>query len=73
VHEETVANPMTTVDHKLFLVGLLDNMREAILDAKAASPSELDDLRTGVETAARDPATVFHQARVHQVHGRRRA
>jgi ubiquinone/menaquinone biosynthesis C-methylase UbiE len=71
VREETVSNPMTTVDHKLFLVGLLDNMRTSILEAKAASVRQLDDLRAGVETAARDPGTVFHQARVHQVWGRR--
>src|SRR5207245_864992 len=71
VDEERVSNPMRTVDHKLFLVELLDNMREATLEAKAASSSELDDLRADVETAARDPATVFHQARVHQVYGRR--
>jgi hypothetical protein len=62
---------MTTVDHKLFLVGLLDNMRTSILEAKAASVLQLDDLRAGVESAARDPETVFHQARVHQVWGRR--
>jgi SAM-dependent methyltransferase len=71
VREETVTNPMTTVDHKLFLVGLLDNMRSSILAAQSASVAELDDLRAGVEVAARDPGTVFHQARVHQVWGRR--
>jgi SAM-dependent methyltransferase len=71
VREQTVTNPMTSLDHKLFLVGLLDNMRSSILEAQAASSTELDDLRAGVEAAARDPATVFHQARVHQVWGRR--
>jgi SAM-dependent methyltransferase len=73
VSEDTVANRMTTVDQKLFLVELVDNMRDAILEGKAATASELDALRTAVEAAARDPGTVFHQARLHQVSGYRAA
>lgn len=60
---------MTTVDQKLFLAELVDNMRQAMLEARAASASELDDLRVAVAAAARDPGTVFHQARIHQVSG----
>jgi hypothetical protein len=62
---------MTTVDQKLFLAELVDNMRQAMLEARAASPGELDDLGAAVATAARDPGTVFHQARIHQVYGHR--
>lgn len=68
---ETVANPMPTVEGKLFLVELLDNMRGAMLEAGVAAPSELDEVRAEVDRAARDPGTVFHQARIHQVHGHR--
>ena len=32
---------------------------------------ELDEVRAEVDRAARDPGTVFHQARIHQVHGHR--
>lgn len=63
---------MTTVDEKLFLVELVDNMRQAMLEANAASAADLDQLRA-VAAAARDPATVFHQAPIHQVHGHRPA
>jgi hypothetical protein len=71
VGEQLVASPMTTVDQKLFLAELVDNMRQAMLEARAASPGELDDLGAAVATAARDPGTVFHQARIHQVYGHR--
>jgi SAM-dependent methyltransferase len=71
VREDTVENPMTTVDEKIFLAELADNMREAMLAAKAATASELDDIRAGVERAARDPERTFYQARIHQVWGRR--
>ena len=71
VREQTVANPMESVDEKLFLAELVRNMRPAILDAEAASDDEISQLESGVEEAARDPATVFHQARIHQVSGRR--
>lgn len=72
VREDTVANPMGTVGEKLFLAELVRNMRPAVLTAGAATGGELDALEAGVEAAARDPATVFYQARIHQVWGRRR-
>jgi ubiquinone/menaquinone biosynthesis C-methylase UbiE len=71
IHEHTVANPMRSVDEKLFLAELIDGMREAIVAAGAATHAELDQLRANVERAARDPDTVFHQARIHQVRSRR--
>ncbi len=72
IRERTVSNPMTTVDQKLFLVELLDNMRPAILAAGVANVQELDDIRAGVDRAARDQQSVFYQARIHQVWGHRR-
>jgi SAM-dependent methyltransferase len=71
VRERTVSNPMETVDEKLFLAQLVRNMRGAILAAEAATDAEVAELEAFVERAARDPATVFHQARIHQVSGRR--
>jgi ubiquinone/menaquinone biosynthesis C-methylase UbiE len=71
VHEETVTNAMTTVEEKLFLVELLDNMRTAILATGAADASRLDRVRAAVDEAARHPGTTFYQARIHQVWGRR--
>jgi SAM-dependent methyltransferase len=71
VREETVVNPMTTVDEKLLLAQLVRNMRAAILEARAAADAEIRELEADVEQAARDPATVFYQARIHQVSGRR--
>jgi ubiquinone/menaquinone biosynthesis C-methylase UbiE len=71
VREDTVENPMGTMEEKLFLAELVRNMRAAILAAGAATPGELDDLEARVEAAARDPRTVFYQARIHQVWGRR--
>lgn len=71
VREDTVVNPMTTVDQKLFLVELLDTMRPAILGAGAATETALDDVRRAVDRAAHDPAMVFFQARMHQAWGRR--
>ena len=72
VREETVANPMETVDDKLFLAHLVRNMRASILEAGAATGEQVAELEAAVEEAARDPATVFYQARIHQVSGRRR-
>jgi hypothetical protein len=57
--------------HKIFLAELVDNMRAAMLATGAASASDLDEIRDGVEHAARDPERVFYQARIHQVCGRR--
>jgi SAM-dependent methyltransferase len=71
VRERTVSNPMETVDEKLFLAQLVRNMRGAIIAAGAATEAEVAELEASVERAARDPATVFHQARIHQVSGRR--
>jgi ubiquinone/menaquinone biosynthesis C-methylase UbiE len=71
VSEATVENPMTTVEDKLFLAELVDNMRDAMVASGAATAAELDELRADVERAARDPERVFHQARIHQVWGRR--
>ncbi|HEX3735253.1 MAG TPA: methyltransferase domain-containing protein [Solirubrobacterales bacterium] len=71
VREEVVVNPMETVEEKLFLAQLVRNMRGAILEAGAATEGEIEELAAGVEEAARDPARVFYQARIHQVAARR--
>jgi SAM-dependent methyltransferase len=71
LREDTVENPMTAVDDKLFLAELVDNMRAPMLASGAATAAELDAIRADVERAARDPGRVFHQARIHQVCGRR--
>ncbi len=71
IREDTVSNRMSTVEQKLFLVELLDNMRAAIAEASAATECEFELARNGVDRAARDPGCVFHQARIHQVWGRR--
>jgi SAM-dependent methyltransferase len=73
VREDTVANRMDTVDEKLFLAQLVRNMRASILEAGAATGAEIDELEADVAQAARDPASVWHQARIHQVWGRRRS
>jgi ubiquinone/menaquinone biosynthesis C-methylase UbiE len=73
VREETVSNPMRTPEEKVFLAELLDNMRGSILDAGVVDAAELDELRAAVAAAAADPGTIFHQARIHQVSGRRPA
>ena len=44
-------------------------MREAILDAGAATAAEVDQLRAALESTARDPGTAFCQAAMHQVRG----
>ncbi|HYY20470.1 MAG TPA: hypothetical protein VE780_01200, partial [Thermoleophilaceae bacterium] len=64
-------NPMESVDEKLFLAQLVRNMRPSILEADAATDPELDALEERIAEAAREPTTVFYQARVHQVSGRR--
>ena len=61
----------TTVDEKPFLAQLVRNMRASILQARAAMDTEIDELEASVEHGARDPSTVFYQARIHQVSGRR--
>jgi hypothetical protein len=62
---------LSRVDENLFLAQLVRNMRASILQARAATATEIDELETSVEQAARDPSTVFYQARIHQVSGRR--
>jgi hypothetical protein len=71
LREDTVENPMTAVEDKLFLAELVDNMRQTMLASEAATTSDLDEIRADVECAARDPERVFYQARIHQVWGRR--
>ncbi|HYY22870.1 MAG TPA: methyltransferase domain-containing protein [Thermoleophilaceae bacterium] len=71
ISEETVVNPMRSVDEKLFLAQLVRNMRPSILAADAATDAELEALEGRIAEAAREPTTVFYQARVHQVSGRR--
>jgi ubiquinone/menaquinone biosynthesis C-methylase UbiE len=71
VSDETVVNPMESVDEKLFLAQLVRNMRPSILEAGAATDAELDALEASITEAAREPATVFYQVRIHQVAGRR--
>ena len=71
VREDRVENPMATVGEKLFLAELVGNMRAAILAAGAATADQIDALQARVEAAARNPRTVFYQARIHQVWGRR--
>jgi hypothetical protein len=71
VREDTVANRMDTVDEKLLLPQLVHNMRASILEAGAATGAETDELEADVAQAARDPASVWHQARIHQVWGTR--
>jgi hypothetical protein len=41
------------------------------LSAMGATAAEIDELRRAVERAAREPGTIFYQARIHQVRGRR--
>ena len=71
VRQRTVENRIDTTEGKRFLVELLDNMREAMLAAGAATADGLARVRVAVDHAATDPAMVFHQVRMHQVSGRR--
>jgi len=71
VRERTVTNAIDTVEQKLFLVELLEHMHDAILQAGVTSAAELDEITHAVDRIARQPGTVFHQARMHQVWGRR--
>ncbi len=73
VVQGTVENRVDTPEGKRFLVQLLDNMREAILHAGAATRDELDGVRAAVARVADDPGAVVHQVRMHQVSGRRPA
>ena len=71
VHEETVENRMTTVEQKMFLAELLDNMHDAIASAGAATPDQVTSVRAAVAAGAARSDTVFVQARMHQVSARR--
>jgi ubiquinone/menaquinone biosynthesis C-methylase UbiE/catechol 2,3-dioxygenase-like lactoylglutathione lyase family enzyme len=71
IHESTVSNPMGTVEEKLFIAELVDGMRAAMVACGAITDAEATELRADLEHAARDPRTVFYQARIHQVRGRR--
>jgi ubiquinone/menaquinone biosynthesis C-methylase UbiE len=71
VSEHTVVNRMRSTYEKMFLAELIPNMRHAVLEAGAATEKEIDDIRLGVGEAAREPSTVFYQARMYQVSGRR--
>lgn len=71
VDEAIVVNPMRTVEEKVFLLELIRNMRTAILEAGAATPGEIESIEKRTDEAARDPATVFYQAAMYQVSGRR--
>jgi hypothetical protein len=62
---------MSTVHQKLFLAQLLDSIRPAVLTARTATSKELDELISAVKAGAEQPDTVFLQARMHQVSGRR--
>jgi hypothetical protein len=62
---------MTTPDQKLFLAELVDNMHDAILGANTATPEQLRDLLSAIAAGAQRSDTVFLQARMHQVSGRR--
>jgi ubiquinone/menaquinone biosynthesis C-methylase UbiE len=68
---QTVENRMTTAYQKFFLAELLDNMRDAMLEAQAITSEDLDDLRAKVASAAERDDTVFVQAQMYQVLGRR--
>jgi ubiquinone/menaquinone biosynthesis C-methylase UbiE len=71
VTEHVVSNRMVSVEEKLFLAQLMRNMRPAILEAGAATETELDAIAAATEDAARDQSTVFFQAKMYQVAGRR--
>jgi hypothetical protein len=71
ISAQTVENRMTTPYQKFFLAELLDNMRDAMLEAHAITSEELDDLRAEVASAAERDDTVFVQAQMYQVLGRR--
>jgi len=71
VREETAGNPMAAVGEKLFLAGLAGNVRAAIRAAGAATAGQIEALQARVKAAARQPRTVFCQARIDQVWGRR--
>jgi hypothetical protein len=71
VRAQTIVNPMETIGEALPRSARA-NMRASNLEAGVATGDQVDELEAAVEQAARDPATIFYQARIHQVSGRRR-
>jgi SAM-dependent methyltransferase len=71
ITEQSVTNPMGSVHEKLFVAELVHNMRPAIRPAGAATDREIDAIAADAESAARDPSTIFCQAQMYQVLGRR--
>lgn len=73
VNETVVANPMRSVAQKCFLVELVQNMRTSILETGCASPEEIASIERRTRDAAYDSSTIFYQAQMYQVCGRRSA
>lgn len=71
IEQSVVANPMRTVAEKIFLVELIQNMRTSILEAAVATPAEIESIAKRTDEAARESATIFYQAEMYQVCGRR--
>jgi ubiquinone/menaquinone biosynthesis C-methylase UbiE len=71
VHATSTVNVMRSVEEKESLVTLVDLMRQSMIETEAATGEEIDAMRAGVAAAAQDPDCRFHQARIHQVWGRR--
>lgn len=69
VDARVIVNPMRAEADKVFLAELVDNMREAMLAAGAATAGELDELRAAVAGVAAEPGTTVLQAAMHQVWG----
>lgn len=62
---------MRSVDEKLFIAQLVENPRDSITEAGAATNNAIDALARSISEAARNPETVFYPAQIHQVWGRR--
>jgi ubiquinone/menaquinone biosynthesis C-methylase UbiE len=73
VNETVVANPMTSVAQKCFLVELVQNMRTSILETGSATSDEIASIERRTRDAAYDSSTIFYQAQMYQVCGRRSA
>ena len=71
VHASSVVNVLDTPEKKGFLVTMVESMRQATLDAGAASADELESMAAAIKAAADDPGCTFYQARIFQVFGRR--
>lgn len=73
VDETVVVNPMRSVSEKGFLVELVQNMRASIMEAGVATRDEIDSIERRTDEAVHDPSTIFYQAEMYQVCGRRSA